>query len=135
VWIDTAARGDRVDVVIHVKERPRIARIDFSGNQKRQTSELEKKLFLHPGEVYSPTAVRTQIDTLLKYYRGEGFARATIDAAADSLAGHQVALRFAVHEGEKVRITRIEFEGASAFRAKKLRKQLKTKAKNFFGGG
>ena len=40
-----------------------------------------------------------------------------------------------VHEGEKVKITKIRFEGVTAFPDKKLRKQLKTKQKGFFGGG
>ena len=135
-WVDKLDRGAVVDLVVHVVERPRLARVEFSGNRKRETSELEKKLFLKAGEPYSPVATRTQIDTLLRYYRDEGFARASIDAVTDTTAGpRQVALRFVIAEGERVRVTRIVLEGATVFAAKKLRKQLKTKAKGFFGGG
>jgi outer membrane protein insertion porin family len=135
VSVERSPRADRMDLVIRVKERPRIAKIAFSGNHKRSTDDLEKKLFLHAGEVYSPVTVQTQVDSLLKYYRDDGFARATIEAATDSAATGGLGLRFVVHEGEKVRITRIEFAGATTFPAKKLRKQLKTHAKGFFGGG
>lgn len=136
VWLEKLEHGETVDVVIHVRERPRIGKIEFSGNRKRETSELERKLILHPGSVYSPTAVQAQLDSLLKYYREEGFSQASIDAVTDTTAGQQqVALRFVIREGEKVKITRIQFVGAHAFREKKLRKQMKTRAKGFFGGG
>jgi outer membrane protein insertion porin family len=133
-WVEQQRHGDQVDLLIHVVERPRIGSIGFTGNQKRETEELERKLFLRMGEPYSPVAVQTQIDTLRQYYREQGFPRAAIEARADTTAG-RIRLTFAVREGERVRITRVEFRGASAFPAKKLRKQLATKAKGLFGGG
>ncbi|HTK30569.1 MAG TPA: outer membrane protein assembly factor BamA [Candidatus Saccharimonadaceae bacterium] len=125
-----------VDLVIHVKERARFSKIEFTGNHKKTTADLEKKLLLHSGEPYSPTAVQTQIDSLLLMYHDDGFAQATIQAVTDSVtADNQVGLRFVIHEGEKVKITRIQFAGVRAFPEKKLRKQMKTKTKGFFGGG
>jgi outer membrane protein insertion porin family len=135
VSVDESPRGEWMDLVIHVKERPRIAKITFRGNEKKETSDLEKKLVLRVGQVYSPVAVQSQVDSLLTYYRDEGFARATIEAVEDSAAAGAVELRFVIQEGLKVRIRRVEFVGAEAFPAKKLRKQLKTRAKGFFGGG
>ena len=35
---------------------------------------------MHAGEVYSPVTVQTQVDSLLKYYRDEGFSRAKVEA-------------------------------------------------------
>ncbi len=135
VAVDKVPAADRMDLVIFVKERPRIGRIEFRGNQKRKSEDLEKKLTLHVGEVYSPVAVQSQADSLLKYYRDEGFPRVTVEAASDTTADGGLDLRFTIQEGEKVRITSVEFVGAQAFPAKKLRKQLKTRAKWFLGGG
>ena len=135
-WVERLPRGSEVDLMIHVIERPRIASIAFSGNKKRGSDDLEKKLFLHAGEPYDPVKVQTQIDTLVQYYHDQGFGRAAIAARADSsIGGNRVKLTFAISEGERVRITRIEFVGTQAFRAKKLRKALATKAKGLFGGG
>ena len=135
VAVDRAPAGGQMDLVILVKERPRIAKLEFRGNEKRKSGDLEKKLILHVGEVYSPVAVQSQVDSLLKYYRDEGFSRATVEAASDTAADGGLDLRFAIHEGEKVRITSIQFAGARAFPGKRLRKQLKTHTKGFFGGG
>jgi outer membrane protein insertion porin family len=125
-----------VDLVIHVRERPRIGRIEFTGNKKRETSELEKKIKLKPGDVYSPTVVRTEVDSLLRYYRDEGFALATVTAHEDSsTTGGTFAIRFEIHEGEKVKIEDIRFEGAHSLDLDKLKKQLKSKRQWMFGGG
>lgn len=125
-----------VDLVIVVTERPRIARIEFQGQRKREEADLERKLFLKVGETYSATATARQVDTLTHYYREEGFARAKVSAQTDSIPGrNEVTLRFVIAEGEKVRITRILFEGLTAFPEKRLRKVMKTKAKGFLGGG
>jgi outer membrane protein insertion porin family len=119
-----------------VAERPRFTGFAFTGNKRRETSELERKLFLRVGEPYSSVTVQTQVDTLLQFYRDQGFPRTTIDARPDTAAGaHGVKLTFAIREGERVRITRIEFRGVSAFSTKKVGKSIKTRPKGIFGGG
>jgi outer membrane protein insertion porin family len=134
IWVDRIDRGNLVDLVIHVKERPRITKIEFQGNKKRDTEELEKKLSLRLGEPYSPIVVQTQIDSLLKFYRDDGFSQAKIEAVTDTVATG-LTLRFVIQEGEKVKIGTIRFLGASAFPEKKLRKAIKTKQKGFLRGG
>ena len=136
VWVDYAPHGETIDLVIRVRERPRIGTIEFTGNRKKEKADLEKKLFLRTGESYSPAAARTQVDSLLKFYREEGFARASIEAVADTVnQGREVTLRFVIREGEKVKIERVEFAGAKAFQASQLRKKTKTKARGLLGGG
>jgi len=134
VWVEQHERPGFVDLVVHVKERPRISSVEFTGNRRREDSDLEKKQILRAGQVYSPSTVQAQIDSLVKYYKDEGFAQVQIAAEKDTTGG-KLALRFVIKEGERVRITGIEFEGNTAFADKKLRKQLKTKKRGFFGGG
>src|SRR5207244_5018452 len=109
-------RPDRqVDLVVHVVERPRISVLKFEGNHRRSTDDLEKKLFLRVGEAYSPTTVQTQIDTLLKYYKDEGFARATVVAKTDTTTSRgRVGITFATNEGERLRSNRIDHRRANA---------------------
>ena len=134
IWVEQNAHGDTIDLVIHVVERPRITKIEFAGNKKKDTDDLTKKLSLRVGEPHSPVLVQAQIDSLLKLYREDGYSQATIEAVTDTTGGGRI-LRFVIHEGEKVKITRIDFIGASAFPERKLRKALKTKKKGLFGGG
>jgi len=136
VWLTESPHGDAVDIVVNVIERPRIASITFVGNKKRETSELEKKLTVRAGEILTPTTLQTQVDSLLRYYRDEGYSRAEVQAIPDTnQTKNDVALRFQISEGEKVRVTHIEFHGMSAYNEDRLRKALKTKTKGLFGGG
>ena len=139
IRIERAERPDDdrvVDLVLHVRERPRLSSVEFRGNQKRETSELEKKLIVRAGDVYSPSVVAAQLDTLRRYYREEGFSNARVTAATDTAGqGGRVLLRFDVSEGERVKIERVEFGGATAFEPKKLRKALKSRARWILGGG
>ena len=137
VWLDELPRQAGVtDLLIHVRERPRVRSIAFGGNHKRETSELEKKLSMHVGDIVTPAAFSTQLDSLTRFYRDEGFTRAQVSVAADTNAtSNSVAVRFDIVEGEKVRITRIEFTGIHALGQKRLRKAMKTKAKSLLGGG
>jgi outer membrane protein insertion porin family len=138
VRIDRYERpGENIyDLVIVVRERPRIAAISFSGMKHREAADLEKKLFLKAGETYSPRTASNQVDSLVHYYREEGFPRVKVTSGVDTLAGrNEVNLRFDVDEGERVRITGIRFEGRTAFPEKRLKKAMKTRQKWFLGGG
>ena len=136
VWVEKQMHGDVLDLIIHVQERPRITSIEFKGNKHKETSELEKKISIHTGEIYSVTAVQTQVDSLLRFYREEGYAEARVTAEADTTGGAaKLVLRFVIAEGEKLQITAIQFVGASPENDSKIRKQIKSRARGFFGGG
>jgi len=136
VWLTEAPHGDVVDIVVNVVERPRITAITFVGNKKRETSELEKKLTVRVGEILTPTTLQTQVDSLTRYYHDEGYSQAHVQAIPDTnQTKNDVTLRIQISEGEKVRITNIEFHGMSAYNEDRLRKALKTRKKGLFGGG
>jgi len=138
VWVEKRAHDAVVDLVIHVKERPRIGKIEFTGQRHKDLAELEKRETIKVGEIYSPSAVQTQIDSLMRWYHDEGYAKAQIKAELDTTGVARTStasLRFILDEGDKVRITAIHFAGAHAFAEGTLKKQLKTKGKGVFGGG
>ncbi len=136
VQVNRDVHDDVIDLTVVVRERPRINGIFYAGNKKRENSDLEKKTFLHAGDTYSPTQVSAQVDSLVQYYRDEGFARAKVSARLDTLENRNaVNLTFDVNEGVKVRVKKIVFEGRTAFSAGRLRKVMKTKQHWFLGGG
>ena len=55
---------------------------------------------LKVGDPYHPTQVQTQIDSLKRYYREEGYPRAEFEARTDTLADKSLELTFQVVEGE-----------------------------------
>lgn len=134
VWVEPRERDATVDLIIHVKERPKVTKVEFTGNRRREDSDLEKKQIVRAGQVYSPSIVQAQVDSLVKYYKEEGFAQVEVTAQKDTTGG-KLDLTFLIREGERVRITKIVFTGNDAFSDKKLSKRLKSKKRGFFGGG
>ena len=53
----------------------------FSGNQKRDDADLQKKIFLRAGETYSVSLVQTQVDSLLQVLPRRGLPAHEGDAA------------------------------------------------------
>ncbi len=134
-WVETRDRGELVDLVLHVLERARIGKITFTGQKARDAEDLEGRLILKVGDPYHPTQLQTQIDSLKRYYREEGYPRAEFEAKADTLPDRRLEVTFQVREGERVRIERIEIEGAKAFDVDAARKKMKNKPRSMFGGG
>jgi outer membrane protein insertion porin family len=107
------SRGnDRVDLVFEVTEgqKTTVRQIDFVGNtvfSKRQlaavikTSATNVLSFLTGGDAYDPDRVAADRELLRQYYRGKGYADASVPSATAEYdpAKHGFALTFSIDEG------------------------------------
>ena len=134
IGVDREEHGNVVDLVIHVVERPRITKIEFVGNRRKDAEDLQKKITVHVGEPHSAVAIQASIDSMLKVYREDGYSMAAVTAETDTTGGGY-ALRFRVQEGEKVKITDVRFVGIHGIDEGKLRKAVKSRKKHWFSGG
>ena len=134
ISVDHFDHDNQVDLVIHVVERPRIKKIEFAGNTRKDTEDLQRKITVHVGEPHSPVEIQASIDSVLKVYREDGFSLATVVAETDTTGGG-FTVRFKIHEGEKVKITEVQFVGVHDIDQGKLRKAVKSRKKHWFGGG
>lgn len=125
------ATGDSgVHLVLAVAERPRVARISFSGNEKRKEEDLLPRLGFRAGDSWRTRLLATGRDSVLAVYRREGYRDAEVEASADSTASG-MWVQFAITEGKKAHVTAIEFEGNAAFPDDRLDGQLKSGKKGF----
>ena len=106
-------RGDdKADLVYEVTEgqKTTVRQIDFVGNTvfgKRQlaavikTSATNALSFLTGGDAYDPDRVAADRELLRQYYRGKGYADASVPSASAEYdpAKHGFALSFAIDEG------------------------------------
>jgi outer membrane protein insertion porin family len=104
--------GDRVDLVYEVTEgaKTTVRQINFVGNtvfSKRQlgavikTSATNMLSFLTGGDQYDPDRVRADREALRQYYRGKGYADASVTSAVAEYdpAIHGFILTFSIDEG------------------------------------
>jgi outer membrane protein insertion porin family len=104
--------SDKVDLVFEVTEgqKTTVRQIDFVGNtifSKRQlaavikTSATNVLSFLTGGDAYDPDRVAADRELLRQYYRGKGYADASVPSASAEYdpAKHGFALTFSIDEG------------------------------------
>ncbi|MEY2466342.1 MAG: outer membrane protein insertion porin family, partial [Verrucomicrobiota bacterium] len=111
-----------------VQGKPRLTEIKFSGNKKFSDSKLRKKLTSKVGEPLDERKLFTDSQEIQKMYQKAGYPGTQVKYVLniDENAGRGTAT-LEVTESKKMKISRIEFVGASAFTQKQLRKVLKTR--------
>jgi len=123
-------------VTIVVKEYPKLAKIEISGNKKVKTDNIFDKLKLIEGKLVSPTEVKNEVKNIKSIYEEKGYLLAQVESeVSESKTPGEVVLKFKIKEGQKVKIKKITVEGNQLFSDKKIRKQMKNKQDSFFRSG
>jgi outer membrane protein insertion porin family len=110
-----------------VQEKPAIREIRIQGNDRIKDKAILEVLDLKPYAVASESAIRENIDKILKLYTDKGFSEARVDYNLQPVTDTEVDLTFNVDEGGKVFVREIRFEGNQAFSDKRLRSVMETK--------
>ena len=125
--------GDGVKVVVVVQPKPIVRELEVVGcgiiPEKRIRKEIKSKV----GDPLSEQKVADDMRKVLEYYRTKGFYEAKVEYKIDvnEQAGRAV-VKFTVKEGERGWIHEITFAGNNTFTADELRKNFKTKPKDWF---
>ncbi len=111
-----------------VQGKPVLTDVRFSGNKKFSTAKLLKKITSKTGEPLDAHKIFTDSQEILKAYQKSGLQQTEvkpIPVINDNLGRGTVT--FEIKEAPKVKIRNVVFEGASAFKQKKLRSAVKTR--------
>ena len=124
------AKGGKVKIRFLLDPKYTIGQILFEGNQGLSERRLSNKAELETRTSLDEYEVKEAADRLTEYYVDKGYADAEVEyrIERDKSTGY-ATVTFVVVEQGKVQITKIEFEGNTAFKDDKLRKVLKTKKK------
>jgi outer membrane protein insertion porin family len=108
--------------------KPVLTEILFNGNKKYSRSKLLKKLTSKIGEPLDERKLFTDSQEILKLYQKAGRQKTKVEykPVIDENAGRGT-VTFEIAESPRVKIKRVEFVGAQAFKEKKLRKVIKTR--------
>lgn len=115
---DVRIERDGGTVVVIVEERPSIANIDFSGNDKLETEELIESLRrvgLSVGRIFDPAVLDRTEQELRQTYFAQGRYSAEIETTVTPLERHRVGIHFEIDEGEVARIRNINIVGNRSF--------------------
>jgi outer membrane protein insertion porin family len=118
-----------VVVTFIVQARLRITDIKITGNKKLSDSKLKKKITVKAGNPLDEQKLFTDTQEIKKLYEKYGYPGTEVKYVFDTMdeAAGTASVTFEIAEAQKIRITKVEFTGASAFKQKVLRKQIKTR--------
>ena len=115
---DVRIERDGGAVVVIVEERPSIANIDFSGNDKLETEDLLESLRrvgLSVGRIFDPAILDRTEQEIRETYFAQGRYSAEIETTVTPLERHRVGIHFEIDEGEVARIRHINIVGNRSF--------------------
>ncbi len=122
----TKIEGDDIYLLLDLAERPRFSRVEFSGVNKTQESELRDKINIR-GRVVRDDVLNNAKRNIEKYYLDKGFlnTEVAIIQERDTTLPNSVKLRFDVDQKSKVKINAISIYGNEEIADSKIKKRLK----------
>ncbi len=121
-----------VKVTFVVVERPFVRDVEFSGNKKIKTSELQDKIELKLGSVYNPVDVQKAREKLVEAYEGEGYFEVQVTPDVEKFADGDVKVVFSINEGRRITIDQIVIKGNKGLTARQIKHAMATQEREYF---
>jgi outer membrane protein insertion porin family len=121
-----------VRVIFVVVERPFVRDVDFVGNKKVTTSELQDKIDIKLGSVYNPVDVQKAKERLTEFYEQEGYFEVQITPEVEKFTDGDVRVVFSINEGRRITIDRIVIHGNKGLTDREIKKALVTREREYF---
>lgn len=118
-----------VKLLYVLQGRPRLTALKIEGNKKMKLSKIQKKVTSKVGEPLDERKLFTDGLAVKELYVKAGYPGTKVEVEPPNIdedAGRGTAT-IKITESPRVRITKIEFIGAQAFKPRKLAKTMKTK--------
>src|SRR6266850_1723696 len=129
VLTENGARGG-INVIFEVKELPIIRDLTFEGLKSVAESDVlkafrERRVGVSKESIYDPVKARNAIRVIKELLAAHGHPNATVEERGEEVSATSRAITFVVHEGERVRVVEVQFEGNTNFSDGKLRGAMK----------
>lgn len=117
-----------IDLEIHLQERPRLARYNYTGIKKTYHEDLNDKLkrFINRNDVVTENKKQTAVNEIKEFFKDKGYYDVEVKVLEkrDSKMRNGMVLEFDVSPNGRVKIDQIVFEGNDKVSDKKLRSKL-----------
>ncbi len=122
-------------LVVLIKERPAISKINLEGNKAIKTDDLMKGLNdngLSEGQIFKQATLNGLSQELERQYVGQGRYGAKVETSITELPRNQVELNITIDEGEVAAIKHINIVGNTAFSDEELLDLFELKTTDWF---
>ncbi len=119
--------GDSIFLQLNINELPKLSEVKFQGVKKSKREGLIKDTGLTKGKIVNENLITTTKNYIENKYKKDGYYRTkvAINTVADTTQGNQVNMIVNIDKGDKLKVSKIDFEGNEKFSDQKLRKAMK----------
>lgn len=116
--------GVRLEIV--VQEQPRLDEYILEGVKRSHRRDLRDRLNLISGFAVKNSDRVQAANTINRFFREKGYWNTSVEIEEEATDDfrNRVTLTFHIDPGERVKVRRIQFDGAESFGERKLRRQL-----------
>lgn len=119
-------------LVVNVSENQLVNQVVFNGNRKIKDDKLQGVVRTQPLGPYSEATVETDIQSIKDAYAAIGRSDITVTTQVVPVAEGRVNLAFVINEGERTKISQINFVGNEAYSDGRLQSVIATKESGIF---
>lgn len=134
-WIEYVGQTAEVDLLFRVSELPALDTFVIEGNDEVSLEDLNLKISLVQGQVYSKSQLERDRQKMLSHYRSEGYLLAEVGYKEIPVTEHENKIIFTIREGKKVKVRRIKFDGNDHIPAENFTDHMQTKVARWWGEG
>ena len=121
-----------VKVTFVVTERPFVRDVEFVGNSKLSTTDLQDKIELKLGSVYNPVEVQRAREKLKDAYEDDGYFEVQISPEVEKFGDGDVKVVFTINEGRKINIDKIVIRGNTGLKDRQIKAVMLTQERQYF---
>lgn len=123
------------DVLVVVKEKPSIARLDIKGVVTNDKTAIDQLIGIKQGNMYDELAINRAKERIRQYYESKGYFDTVIDVTQESVAGNDSSLfvTMNVNRGENIIIENVNLIGAEIFDYDDIEPVVANKQREFMG--
>ena len=131
IWVEE----DGGNIVIHVKEKPSIARIELEGVGQNDKETILGLLGVRTGMMYDEAGVEQAKTHIRQFFEAKGYFDSVVEAKNEPLNEDARSLKvtFSVNRGEKIIIRSFEMCGAEALGYSDVELDLANKEREYLG--
>src|SRR4051794_39400484 len=109
------AGADTGNLIIQVRENPVINRIILEGNHRIKDDKITPEIRLAPRQIFTRSRARADVARIIELYRRQGRYAASVEPQIVQLDQNRVDVVFAINEGPRSRVRRINIIGNERF--------------------
>ncbi len=127
LFSDVSIFQEGATLVVEVDENATVNKVFFEGNKRIKDDALTGVVILKSQSVYSDEQAATDVDRINLAYSRVGRRDATVSFEVVPLANNRVNVIYRINEGEKTKISQINFIGNDTFSGRRLADVISTK--------